>query len=131
VNRRILLITSLFAAALVAAPFIGSSALAAQPKPKEKKEKPEQWAIVQVDEEYQAVRKTDVKQLQKTLTEKYTADLKAWQEHKKEAVKSKMKFDEPKPVSPKVKQMPSTYSSEEAASAAIEKLKAEHDKKKK
>lgn len=88
------------------------------------------FAVVQVDDHYQVVRKAELKDFQKGLNDKFTAALKAHTEARKAAVKSKDKFTTPAPVKPKVRTLPKIFDSEEAASAYVQQLKDEDEKKK-
>ncbi len=94
------------------------------------KEKKESFAVVQVDAEYAVVRKAELKDFQKALSEKFAAAVKAHQQARKDAVKNKEKFTEPAPRRPKVRTLPKVFDSEEAASAFVQQLKEEEERKK-
>jgi hypothetical protein len=110
-------------ASAIVAPRVASAA----PPAKETKAS---YAVVQVDSHYQVVRKAELKDFQKGLNDKFTADLKAHAEARKAAVKAKEKFTTPAPVKPKVRTLPKIFDSEEAASAYVQQLKDEDEKKK-
>ncbi len=110
-------------ASAIVAPRVASAA----PPAKETKAA---FAVVQVDDHYQVVRKAELKDFQKGLNEKFTAALKAHTEARKAAVKAKEKFTDPTPVKPKVRTLPKVFDSEEAASEYVQQLKDEDEKKK-
>jgi hypothetical protein len=115
---------------LVLAAAIASPWASAAPPEKEEKAKSGSFAVVQVDAEYQVVRKAELKDFQKGLNDKFTAAVKAHAEARKAAVKAKEKFTTPAPKRPKVKTLPKIFDTEEAASAYVQQLKDEDEKKK-
>jgi hypothetical protein len=103
-----------------------SRSAAAPDKPPRQNNVP--FVVVQVDADYQLVRRNEVAQFQKTVNEQYKEDLKAYQEAKKAAAKEKQKFDEPMPKKPKIKVHPGSFKTEEEANAYIEKAMAKDAK---
>jgi len=97
--------------------------------PDNKKEKKEQWAVVQIGEDYQVVKKSELKSMKKDLEDRYRADVKAWNQSKKSAQKAKEKFDAPKPVRPKFKVVKKNFKFEAEAKTYVTVLKNRQGKK--
>jgi hypothetical protein len=95
---------------------------------KKAKEKPSIYIIVQVNEEYQVIRKDELKDFNKTQMEQHKNAEKAYAEAKKEAKKSKQKFDQPKPVRPIIKTISGQFTSKEKADEQANKLREEAEK---
>lgn len=94
------------------------------------KEKPSIYIIVQLNEEYQVIRKDELKDFNKSQMEQHKSAEKAYAEAKKEAKKSKQKFDQPKPVRPIIKTISGQYTSKETADAKANELREEAEKAK-
>jgi len=93
------------------------------------KPKKEFWAVVQVGEDYQVVKKSDLKKFKKDLETSYRNDLKSWNQSKKDAQKAKEKFDAPKPVKPKIKVIRKNFKFETEAKTHVQVLKERASKK--
>jgi hypothetical protein len=106
--------------------------LAAAPKEKkEKPEKPETYTVVQVDDDYQVVGKTKLKEFQTTINERHQQALKSYQEAKAAAAKAKDKtFKQTAPVKPKVKQTGKSFNTEAEANKYVQKMRDEKNKTK-
>jgi len=101
-----------------------------------KKEKPVQYAVVLLNEDYVVVPVKDLKQHKKKAEDAYKEEVKAHKEAKKAAKKAKEKFDDPAPKKPVYKVVGSNLASEDEAKAMIEKIleekrRREEEKKKK
>jgi hypothetical protein len=98
----------------------------AAPPPKEEKVA---YVIVQVDEEFTAIRKADVKDFQKGINDKYAGAVKEHQAARKAAIAKKEKFTTPPPKRPKVKLVPKNFTTEAEASEHAQQLKREAEEK--
>ena len=94
------------------------------------KEKPSIYIIVQLNEEYQVIRKDELKDFNKSQMEQHKSAEKAYAERKKEAKKTKEKFTDPKPVRPIIKTISGQYTSKEKADEQANKLREEAEKAK-
>jgi hypothetical protein len=137
--RSVLLALAAFAL-LVPAPALlglpGTASLHAQRgksgKPETSKKAPskkEYWAVVQVGEDFEVVKKSELKTFTKGFEDRYRADMKAWNDSKKAAHKAKEKFDAPKPVKPKVKVIRKNFKFEAEAKTHATMLKNRQAKK--
>jgi hypothetical protein len=99
-----------------------------KPEKRAPKEKPSIYIIVQLNEEYQVIRKDELKNFNKSQMEQHKSAEKAYAEAKKEAKKSKQKFDQPKPVRPIIKTISGQYTSKEKADEQANKLREEAEK---
>jgi hypothetical protein len=80
--------------------------LCAQTKtPKGKTPKPESYIVIQTGDDFEVVKQSELAARKKKASEKFQQDLKAYQTAKKEAVKTKEKFDMPRPVETRIKRV--------------------------
>jgi len=99
--------------------------------------KPELWSVVKVGDELKVIKKTDLKQLQKTTTDEDATKKKQYEDAKKDAAKNKGKSDAPspagspavdltqKPLKRTVKVLKSSCKTEQEATDWMEKYKAD------
>lgn len=116
-------LTRALLAAAIAIAFCTSAAIA--------QEKTVPWTVVQVDDDFQALEKTKLKDFQKGVNDTYAAEKKAYDEAKKAATKNKEKFTDQPPKRKKVKLTNKTFKSEEEANTYVQQMRDELEKKKK
>ena len=126
------LLSIVMSLALIVGPVAAGPAGYRQDKPEKRatKEKPSIYIIVQLNEEYQVIRKDELKNFNKSQMEQHKSAEKAYAEAKKEAKKTKQKFDQPKPVRPIIKTISGQYTSKEKADEQANKLREEAEKAK-
>ena len=91
------------------------------------KPKAEAYVVVQVGDRAEVVKKAEVNAFKKRLDEQFRAEVKAWEEAKRSAAKSKQPFDQPKPKKPAVKIHKKTFKSESEAKSYAESLRGKGD----
>ena len=108
-----------------------SFALQAQGKQgkREKPQKAETWAVVQVGEQAQVVTSSSAKGMKKRVASEYKRALKQWETDKKAAKKNKQPFEEPRPEKQKVKVLSSRLKSREEADKWLQQWEAKQRKK--
>jgi hypothetical protein len=124
--------------ALVVTLFFAVSAIAGAAYQKEKPEKPPKgprekpsiYIIVQLNEDFQVMRKEELKEFRKSQTEQFKAAEKGYKQAQKDAKKAKEKFDQPKPVRPIIKPIAGEYTNKEKAEEQANKLREEVEKAK-
>jgi hypothetical protein len=98
--------------------------------PKATKEKPSIYIVVQLNEEYQVIRKDELKDFRKNQNDQFKAAEKGYRQAQIDAKKSKQKFDLAKPVRPIIKTIPGEYTSKDKADAQANTLREDAEKAK-
>jgi hypothetical protein len=96
----------------------------AQKPARPSKQKAESYQIVQLDDAYQVMKKSEIAAFKKQLEVDYKAAVEAHREARKAAAKEKRKFTDPPPKRPQVKVHGKSFKSEAEAQAEIEKQEA-------
>jgi hypothetical protein len=86
--------------------------------------KAEFWAVVQVGDDFQVMKKEDVKSFKKKTSDRYRDEVKAYTRAKAAAAKAKESFKEPRPVLPRVKVLKQSFKSESEANTYRDRMKA-------
>ena len=89
--------------------------------------KAEPYVVVQTGDDLQVMTRSEFVAAKKSAAEKYKQDMKDYKEAKKQAAKSKEKFDGPKPVKVEPKQVGATFKTKDEADKACEKRKREKE----
>ena len=100
---------------------VAAASISAQKKGAE--DKPELYAVVQVDDSYRVIPKDEVDALKKQLKQEHKDAVAAHKAQKAEAKKNKEKFDAPAPKAKKLKVVKPSLE-KEAADKLVEELKA-------
>ena len=96
---------------------------------KEKPQKAETWALVQVGEQAQVVTTSAAKGMKTRVSNEYKRALEQWEADQKAAKKNKRPFEEPKPQKQKVKVLSSRLENREAAEKWLQKWEAKKRQK--
>jgi hypothetical protein len=117
--------------------FAASAVMAAQYQkerpakaPRATKEKPSIYIVVQLNEEYQVIRKDELKDFRKSQNDQFKAAEKGYKQAQLDAKKAKQKFEQSKPVRPIIKTIAGEYTSKDKAEEQANTLREEAEKAK-